>query len=1563
MAEKPTYEELEQRVKALEKECARLRRAGDEWQKNEKLYRTLVESLQGGVWMIDKDARTSFVNPSMAKMLGYGVEEMQGRPLFDFMDEEGIQNAEELLRRRQEGASEQHDFEFVRKDGKRLFAIVVTVPILDKQGNYDGALAGIIDVTKHKQMEEALERAYKEWEEALNALSEWISLVDLDCNVLRTNPMAEAFTGMPWADTVGRNCCELVHGSKKPRADCPLLKMCQTGQRETLEFELPDKNQWLLAVVEPVTDEVGNIVAAVHVLRDITERKRVEEALQRSEKLHKEAQRVAHIGHWELDPDIGTPVWSEEIFRIFGLDPGKGPPSFTEHETYVHPEDWPTLDRAVRKAGAEGTPFDLIFRILKPGGEIGWMRAIGTTSMDHGGKVAKVFGTAQDVTALWRAEEALKTSEARLKEAQRIAKIGSWSWDIASDRAEWSDQVYDIFKAPRKEQPSSAFAKAFVHPDDLKLWQKTIQQAIKKQEPFAFDYRAVRSDGETIWVRNETTTEYDKQGRFTGYNGTVQDITDRKKVEQEIRMGEEQLRLITENIPGLVSYVDRTGYYRFVNKQYEEWFGCPREEIVGKHHEYFLGKDIVKKIERYVEETLSGQQIRYEERLPYKSGGARWVDARYVPHIDEHGNVKGFFALVMDITERHHLIEEICQQNREIAILNDVTALVNSTLNLDDILKRALDKVLRITGVESGSIYVFDQQTEKLLLATYRGVSKAFAQQVRTFRMGESLIGRVAQSGEPIVANDITKDSRVTTSLVSELGIHSFAAIPITSKEALQGVLCLGTRRPHVFVDEEIRLCTSIANQVGLAAENATLYRQAKEAEQALRRNERLLSEATRCANVGAWEVDLAKGTCLLSDQFLRIHGLSEHSLSLERLMSLCHPEDRDRVTRALDEAMTGKGPYDIEHRIVRADTGDVRWVQANGSVLCDNNGKAIMMYGSSLDVTQRKEMERAVRESELRCRTLVGQIPAVTYTAAVDDAGTILFVSPQIQEIIGFSPAQWADNPDIWRQHLYPEDRDRVLEECARARKVGRGFSLEYRMMTRAGHVVWFRDEAVVVRDHAGEPVCVQGVMVDITERKRAEEALNRKNAELGAILAAIPDAVIFADLNRNITWVNPGFTHLYGYEPEEALGKKTRMLYAHERDFIEQGEIRFSPNARGTNKAYEMAYRKKNGEVFLSESVGTPVRTEKGEVMGLMALVRDISERKRTEEALTASEEKYKTLAENSLTGVFIHQDRKYVFLNKRFAEIHGYTFEELLGKDPLSLIHPEDRPAARERLERRLEQDGLDEQYQIRRLKKDGTTLWCEMMAARVSYQGIPAIMGNMIDITDRKKTEEALMTSREDLRNLSMYLQHAREQERTSIARAIHDDLGQSLTALKMDLAWSKKRLRKDQGVLRDKMHAMTELVDETISTVKRISSELRPGVLDDLGLTAAVEWMAEGFQERTGIECELIFESEEMVLNHERSTALFRILQEALTNVTRHAEASHVRVSLEEKEAHVNLEIRDDGKGIRPDKFEDSESFGLMGMRERALALGGDLLVRRVPGRGKGTIVRVRIPKE
>lgn len=268
-------------------------------------------------------------------------------------------------------------------------------------------------------------------------------------------------------------------------------------------------------------------------------------------------------------------------------------------------------------------------------------------------------------------------------------------------------------------------------------------------------------------------------------------------------------------------------------------------------------------------------------------------------------------------------------------------------------------------------------------------------------------------------------------------------------------------------------------------------------------------------------------------------------------------------------------------------------------------------------------------------------------------------------------------------------------------------------------------------------------------------------------------------------------------------------------------------------------------------------------------------------------------------------------------------------------------------------------MGEEVAIETLKNGATDYVLKTRLSRL----IPAVhraIRECQERTERRKAEEQLRQSHEQLRALSVYLQSVREEERTRIAREVHDELGQALTGCKLDVSWLAARLPRDCKALQDRARALSAHIDSTIQTVRRISTELRPGVLDHLGLVAALEWQANEFQNRTGINCDVHADFQESLLSPDLSTTFFRIFQETLTNVIRHAGATHVSVRMRDADGAISLEVRDNGRGIAKSEIANTKSMGLVGMRERASLLGGTFKISRLRS-AKGTQVSVTIP--
>ena len=475
-----------------------------------------------------------------------------------------------------------------------------------------------------------------------------------------------------------------------------------------------------------------------------------------------------------------------------------------------------------------------------------------------------------------------------------------------------------------------------------------------------------------------------------------------------------------------------------------------------------------------------------------------------------------------------------------------------------------------------------------------------------------------------------------------------------------------------------------------------------------------------------------------------------------------------------------------------------------------------------------------------------------------------------------------------------------------------------------------------------------------DITERKQAEEALKESEEKYRALLTNINDLVMEIDSEGKFTYVSPQIFDMFGYTQEESIGL-TAM------DFVHPDDIEKCMKAMETLdevKHIEYRSRHKDGHYIYVSTSGRYVPDGAGGFK-IVSVLRDITERKKAEAALKDSEEKFKILFESAPDAYYLSNlEGTFIDGNKAAEKLFGYKKNELIGNNFLKMnILDKDEISRMVKLlvlNSRGMSTGTDE-FILKR--KDNRKVFTEILTHPVKIKDKNLVLGIARDITRRKKAEEEAEASGKKLRDLARHLQSVREQERTNIAREMHDELGQLTTALKMDIVRMKNQMSEEPLI--KELQAMSDLTDVTIKTIKRMSSDLRPGILDDLGLLPALEWYLNEYQTRTGIQCSLDITPRNIDLDPERTTAVYRILQETFTNVARHARASRVTANLKKEKNILKLRISDNGIGITQEEISNTQSFGLIGIQERAEVFGGN--VKITGKKGKGTTLVATIP--
>jgi PAS domain S-box-containing protein len=449
---------------------------------------------------------------------------------------------------------------------------------------------------------------------------------------------------------------------------------------------------------------------------------------------------------------------------------------------------------------------------------------------------------------------------------------------------------------------------------------------------------------------------------------------------------------------------------------------------------------------------------------------------------------------------------------------------------------------------------------------------------------------------------------------------------------------------------------------------------------------------------------------------------------------------------------------------------------------------------------------------------------------------------------------------------------------------------------------------------------------------------------------------ALDYVFAHQRITRLNRAMAAQYGARPEELLGRTPTEFFTYGPGSVRTRWREFFDAGRLHVETHE---RKLDGTPIWIEGDYICLYAPDGRLMGHFGIQRDITARHGAEDALRFSEEKFAKAFRACPLRVSIGTlaEGRFIEVNDAFLRDHGFTRDEVIGRTSPELglwANPDDR----HRLVAALERGGVVRDWEFRGQTREGQVQITSLSAELIQVGGETCILAVATDVTDRKRAEEEIRGSREELRALAARLQSVREDERAHIAREVHDELGQALTGLKLDLAWLKPRLR-DQVSLLERVQAVVGRIDGTIDAVRRIATELRPSVLDHLGLVAAVEWQAQEFEKLTGVVVRLSLSSTRPAVDGTVATTVFRMLQETLTNVARHAAATSVDVTLEVREEALTLRVADNGRGISAAERTDPHSLGLVGLRERAIACAGELVIEGHPG--KGTIVTVRIP--
>lgn len=587
--------------------------------------------------------------------------------------------------------------------------------------------------------------------------------------------------------------------------------------------------------------------------------------------------------------------------------------------------------------------------------------------------------------------------------------------------------------------------------------------------------------------------------------------------------------------------------------------------------------------------------------------------------------------------------------------------------------------------------------------------------------------------------------------------------------------------------------------------------------------------------------------------------------------------------------------------------------------------------------------LEDSATDAELVERLLKKTIPSAAFRVAMDRKA-------YIRELEEYQPDV------ILSDNSLPQFNAAEALKIVRARSLHIPFIMVTGAVSEefAAAIIKSGADDYVLKDRISKlPVAIEAALKQRQSEKEKQEALRQlaeSEERYRTLIERVSDAFIAFDKDLRYTYMNKKAGELTRRDPQSLIGQYVWDVFP---------EAIGSATYEAFNRAMDTQQYVCNTDYF------EPLQLWQENHLypspnGLSVFIRDISEKMKAEKALVENERRFRAMIEHNADAILLTDRHLNALYQSPAAErITGISLRERIARPGISFTHPDDVPQVQAAIDTALKQPGQPLPFQVRIQHADGHYLWIEGVVTNLlSDTSIRALAFNYRDITERKKADEQLNESLKEIRRLAAHLQDIREEERASMAREIHDELGQQLTGLKIDVTWVLKKTKEDETI-QHKLKGTVDLLDTMVKTVRKIATELRPSILDDLGLVEAMEWQGKEFEKRSGIPVQFVSTDESIAPDSNIAIALFRIYQESLTNVARHSAATHVDTRLELRDNRIILSITDNGKGFDTTGIAHKKTLGLLGMKERSLMMGGNYDITSKPG--GGTTVLVSVP--
>lgn len=1208
------------------------------------------------------------------------------------------------------------------------------------------------------------------------------------------------------------------------------------------------------------------------------------------------------LGLIELDTNLNILAWSANTEQIFGW-PESGVLGKSLNDLQLTAaESTAELHHSLNnllKDSQKNTK--IIIRNHTRSGKIIYCQWYISVHQDPGNRNRSLLALIDDITDKYLQQENIRKINERFECILRATHDSIWDWDMVNNSI-WTNENYvQAFGYDPQHYPN--FHEEWVnriHPDDKEKCLKSMKDSLEKNSLSTDNhFRFKMADGSFGTIFSRSFLIFNESGQPVRWIGAMMDVTQREKAEEALRESEQKYRNLVDSMTEGLGMQDKSGRIQFLNRRACEMLGYQLEELIGKPFADLFDEDNKRIYFEQMALRNQGKTGSYEIEWVRKDGGrlATIINPSLV--LNDKQEITGSIAVFTDITKRLEAERKLAEsESRLRTILEtepDCIKLLDRNGNVLTMNAAGL-KMIEADCLEEAT----GCSMKNLIAAPYRQAFDSLAERVFN---GES--GQLEYE---------------CTGLKGTIRLLETTAVPLKNENG------------------------EVVNMLAVSRD----ITESKKTLLALQQSEAKFRWIFESELIGFIFYDNSGNITEANTKFLDLVGYTRQDVASGKLSwrNLTPPEYHSNDNEALEQIRLNGSCIPYEKEYIRKDGSRFHLILGAVSIN-ENEGMAYI-----IDISERKKIEKQLRKSN----ALLAEAQKLSHVGNWEwfpNEDKVIW-SDEMFNILGLEPQQFEVRTDTIFKYIHPDDLAGVQAATREALVSKKSQDIEYRIIRQDGSIRYLYGVGHAFLDKNGELVRMVGSYQDITDRKRAEEQIRKEKDLSDSLINSLPGVFyLFDEHGRFIRW-NNNLEKVSGYSAEE-------IQKMHPTDFFDVADhplirTKISENFGEGTTEVEANIINREGKKIPYYFTGLRINFENRTCLIGMGI--NINERKQAEQErlMLAS------ILENTSDFVLVvTMDKKVVFANKAVLRI----LEKKQLKDLNEIAFNKHIPGWVSEL---IIEQGIPEAIksgtwrgEIAFLNNEGHEMpLSQVIICHRDHDGSPQYLSAIgRDITEMKSHSEELQHINMQLRNLTAHLQNIREEERATMAREIHDELGQQLTGLKMDVSWISKKLQYEDEKIRRKLRDLLQLADSTISTVRRLASDLRPSILDDFGLVEALAWQASEFERRTGLRCRFAASIPYPVNDKKISISLFRIFQECLTNVARHAQARNVWSTIKMHSEVIELTITDDGKGFDAGSIKSTQTLGLMGMKERVHMVNGTFHLFSTPG--KGTIIRVTVP--